>query len=122
MYSKITIDFAFSDNSPLIKLHYRESDDVRDKMVRSFLERRGYFSETLSIFSNPSDSDNDRVYEITPVEDELEYFKKRIIHYKRSCQHYEELTEEQSKIIDDFFKWLNPPRVYPQDLKPVLNI
>ena len=37
MLSKITIDVD-EDNSPIIKVQYAESEDVRDKLVKRFLE------------------------------------------------------------------------------------
>ena len=40
MKSKITIDLA-EDNQPIIKVDYVYSEDVRDKMVKRFLERFG---------------------------------------------------------------------------------
>lgn len=40
MKSKITIDLDW-DNQPIIKIEYNESDDVRDKMVKRFLETFG---------------------------------------------------------------------------------
>lgn len=40
MLSKLMIDLDH-DNQPIIKIDYRASDDVRDKMVKRFLETFG---------------------------------------------------------------------------------
>lgn len=40
MKSKIMIDLAW-DNQPVITIEYNESDDVRDKMVKRFMETFG---------------------------------------------------------------------------------
>jgi len=37
MKSRISIDVA-EDNQPIIKIEYRHSDDVRDKLIKRFLE------------------------------------------------------------------------------------
>jgi len=47
MKSRITIDVD-SSNQPIIKIEYKESEDVRDKLVKRFLE--GFGSE--STFAN----------------------------------------------------------------------
>ena|SRR5687768_1755303 len=43
MKSKITIDLA-EDNQPIIQINYVPSEDVRDKMVKRFLETFGHSS------------------------------------------------------------------------------
>lgn len=45
MKSKITIDLDH-DNQPVIKINYQHSDDVRDKMVKRFLES---FTEDITV-------------------------------------------------------------------------
>lgn len=40
MNSRITIDVN-QDNQPIIKIEYRESNDVRDKLVKRFLDGFG---------------------------------------------------------------------------------
>jgi hypothetical protein len=40
MKSRITIDVDY-DNQPIIKVEYTESDDVRDKLVKKFMESFG---------------------------------------------------------------------------------
>lgn len=43
MKSKITIDLA-EDNQPVIKIQYVDSEDVRDKMIKRFIETFSYSS------------------------------------------------------------------------------
>jgi hypothetical protein len=43
MKSKITIDLDI-DNQPIVKIDFQPSDDVRDKMVKRFLETFGHSS------------------------------------------------------------------------------
>lgn len=43
MKSRITIDVDY-ENQPIIKIEYLESEDVRDKLVKRFLESFGYDS------------------------------------------------------------------------------
>jgi hypothetical protein len=43
MKSKITIDVD-QDNTPIIKVEYIPSEDVRDKLVKKFLEAFGSYS------------------------------------------------------------------------------
>jgi len=43
MKSRITIDVDY-DNQPILKIEYSESDDVRDKLVKRFLEGFGGLS------------------------------------------------------------------------------
>jgi hypothetical protein len=40
MKSRISIDVDY-DNQPIIKIEYQESDDVRDKLVKRFMEAFG---------------------------------------------------------------------------------
>jgi hypothetical protein len=42
MQSKITIEIDFENgNEPVIQIIYRQSDDIRDKLIRAFIERLG---------------------------------------------------------------------------------
>lgn len=46
MKSRITIDVDY-DNQPIIKIEYQESEDVRDKLVKRFMETfnsKSYFA------------------------------------------------------------------------------
>lgn len=49
MKSKITIDMDW-DNQPIIKIEYNESEDVRDKMVKRFMETFGSDSYFATFF------------------------------------------------------------------------
>lgn len=51
MRSKIMIDLDH-DNQPIIKIDYYASEDVRDKMVKRFLETFGESSEATFMFIN----------------------------------------------------------------------
>ena len=48
MKSKITIDVD-QDNQPIIKVEYSESDDVRDKLVKRFIENFGHNSNSARV-------------------------------------------------------------------------
>lgn len=52
MRSRITIDLD-QDNQPIIKIDYLASEDVRDKMVKRFLESFGGSCEAVFRFENP---------------------------------------------------------------------
>ena len=56
MKSKITIDMDW-DNQPVIRIEYNESEDVRDKMVKRFMETFGGKSCWATFFFNNSISD-----------------------------------------------------------------
>ncbi len=56
MKSKITIDMDW-DNQPIIKIEYQESDDVRDKMVKRFMETFGGKSYWATFFYDQSISE-----------------------------------------------------------------
>lgn len=47
MNSRISIDVDH-DNQPVIKIEYKDSDDVRDKLVKKFLETFGSASRWVS--------------------------------------------------------------------------
>lgn len=53
MRSRISIDLA-EDNQPVIKIEYNESDDVRDKMVKRFMESFGGTSYFATFFFDNS--------------------------------------------------------------------
>jgi hypothetical protein len=55
MNSKITIEVDFDNNNePVFQIIYRPSDDVRDKLIKSFLERLGGDSEWCQIYCTGS--------------------------------------------------------------------
>lgn len=53
MKSKITIDVNWA-NEPVIKIQYVESEDLRDKMVKRYLERLGHKSEWCEVTFEPT--------------------------------------------------------------------
>lgn len=66
MKSRITIDVDYS-NQPVIKIEWVQSEDVRDKLVKRFLEAFG--SESILArfyYTNSLDSSNSRA-EISPI-------------------------------------------------------
>lgn len=115
MDSKITIQVG--DNfRPVIKVVEKETDDVRDQLV-SKLTQMLYASpqdasRTFEVKPVPSNS-NEKVYNLSPVQDELGYFKNRIVHkliydgvnvneYNRGL-----LYSEYEQKVDEFFLWLH---------------
>lgn len=48
MLSKIKIDIDF-DNQPIIVLDYKESDDLRDKLIKRFIEGFKHESNIASV-------------------------------------------------------------------------
>lgn len=50
MQSKLTIEVDFDkNNQPVIQIIHRQSDDVRDKLVTSFLQSFGHSSNWASV-------------------------------------------------------------------------
>lgn len=50
MLSKIKIEVDFDhNNEPIIEILYRQSDDVRDKLIRSFIDKLGQVSSWCEI-------------------------------------------------------------------------
>ncbi len=71
MKSKITIDLA-EDNQPVILINYVPSEDVRDKMIKRFLETFGYESRWARMtFQSLPDGSISTMRPIPP--NELEY-------------------------------------------------
>lgn len=65
MKSRITIDIA-DDNQPVIRIEYQESEDVRDKLVKRFLETFGGES-TFANFYYINVLERDCMAEIRPL-------------------------------------------------------
>lgn len=67
MKSKLRFDIG-EDNSPIIYFEVEQTDDLRDKIAKRFIEELGYESNWLTIQFLPSDSG---VYKgvIIPVSD-----------------------------------------------------
>lgn len=50
MLSKIKVEVDFDhNNEPIIEILYRQSDDVRDKLIKSFIEKLGHVSSLCNI-------------------------------------------------------------------------
>ena len=61
MLSKIQI--SVDENSkPCIKITYQESDDVRDLLVKQFLENVGFDAPDLRLYYPSDNQDNSLVY------------------------------------------------------------
>lgn len=65
MKSKIMIDVDY-DNQPIIKIEYQESEDVRDKLVKRFMEAFGGKS-TFANFWFLSDEISNSKAKIRPI-------------------------------------------------------
>lgn len=83
MESRISIDMDW-DNQPIIRIDYKHSEDVRDKMVKRFMESFGG-SSTLAtfFFSNIASEQSDTTATIRPLpvkefEQHLTYFQNMI--------------------------------------------
>lgn len=89
MDSKITIEVDFENgNEPVIQIISRKSDDVRDKLIRLFLDRLGYDSSWCKIICETTGADSQR-WKISPISSaqfQEEYFKvgKIINHTKQA--------------------------------------
>lgn len=68
MKSRITIDVDY-DNQPIIKIEYYNSEDVRDKLVKRFLEGFGAESTFANFYYELADDTNSRA-KIIPIKPE----------------------------------------------------
>lgn len=68
MKSKLSIDLD-EDNQPIIEIIWRESDDVRDKMVKKFLESFGDRSTLAQFNYTEGPSDGRAVAKIRPIDE-----------------------------------------------------
>lgn len=66
MKSKITIDVNWA-NEPVIKIQFVESEDLRDKMVKRYLERLGNRSEWCEITFEPDREGIDKTAIISTI-------------------------------------------------------
>lgn len=69
MKSRISIDVN-EDNQPIIKIEWNESDDVRDKLVKRYLEKFGTDSHIAKFqYENwfIENTTNNRLASITPL-------------------------------------------------------
>jgi hypothetical protein len=65
MKSRITVDIA-DDNQPVIRIDYQESEDVRDKLVKRFIESFGAES-TFASFYYINRLETNNMAEIRPI-------------------------------------------------------
>lgn len=107
MKSRITIDFAHDQNGkmhPLILIQYKESDDVRDSLLKSFIENshRGGL-EWVHLKSESYQDHTDFKYSIRPEEslDTLLDFviARKAILYCRPDQFPTEITTPRGHVI-----------------------
>jgi len=68
MKSRITIDVGY-DNQPVIKIEYNQSEDVRDKLVKRFMEAFGSES-TFANFYYINSVETNSLAEIKPISPE----------------------------------------------------
>lgn len=105
MESKITIHTG-DDFKPVIKVIEKDSDDVRDNLIvqlRSLL-RHTSRSFTIEFIQVPENQGIRAGYYISPVTDEMTYFKRVIVERATGG-----LPVENSPVvhkIDEFFHWL----------------
>lgn len=69
MKSRITIDVDYS-NQPVIRIEWVQSEDVRDKLVKRFLEAFGSQSTFASFYYINSSGSNNSTAEIVPISSE----------------------------------------------------
>jgi hypothetical protein len=95
MQSKITIEVDFENgNEPVIQIISRNTDDIRDKLIRFFIERLG------------GDSSWCKIYCQTTYEGDVDKFQRWKISPINAAQFKEEAEAmlEQSRLIDEFHK------------------
>ena len=74
MNSKITIEVDFENgNEPVIQIISRNSDDIRDKLIRFFIERLGGDSSWCKIYchsayTSENDVDKFQRWKISPIQ------------------------------------------------------
>lgn len=98
MKSKISIDVDF-DNQPIIKIEYEESPDVRDTLVKKFLETfEGDSRWAQFLFRNgPYSKVVNKIAEIRPIPPkELKFHHEAA---KEVSDKYEDLLKEMTKNI-----------------------
>lgn len=74
MKSKISIDVDY-DNQPIIKIEYLPSEDVRDKLVKKFLETFAHDSIFCTHFFESDKDDGYKRTIIRPISPNADYFK-----------------------------------------------
>lgn len=99
MLSRISIDVD-SDNQPIIKIEYKHSDDVRDKLVKKFMESFGSFSCFATFFfHSPPQEQSNSVAHVRPLP--IQEFKYHVDEMKRMHDAYvnaAQLTPENNNL------------------------
>lgn len=92
MRSRINIGLA-DDNQPIIEINYQPSEDVRDKMVKRFLESFGNWGTKAQLYY-PSPSQDNSFATLRPIHEEL----------GPSLRTPEEMQEDLREIIQPFIE------------------
>ena len=115
MESKITISFDYEAKEPFIKIHYKHSDDERDRMVKAFLELNTDVSFTKFQYEK-YDNGSERVISIRPISferlpEELKTMKAWV-DYVQSETFPKQVLKAVSSISPFFREWLQKEGIY----------
>lgn len=86
MKSKILIDVDY-DNQPIIKIEYQNSEDVRDKLVKRFLEAFGGQSAYASFYFVDAQPHEGQRAMVRPIPPDLLTMNTQIM--AQAAEHYE---------------------------------
>jgi hypothetical protein len=93
MKSRITVEIDFDNNNrPVIQIHERESDDVRDRLISAVFEKLGHHSRWFRVeFKNNTMNDGDTspgsIWHLTPISpDEYEQEIKLMTAHKETLE------------------------------------
>lgn len=92
MLSKITIDTA-PNFKPCIKVSEVSSEDVRDRLVFGLRDQLKHKSNTFEIVFHGVSPDQEHIYTLHPVDDELMYIEKLV------CKWLGQDNEANSKLF-----------------------
>lgn len=84
MKSRITIDVD-TDNQPVIRIEYVDSEDVRDKLVKRFLQSFGGSSTWALFYYIVNDISIIRPIPPSELNKEVDSIKKAVEDYNNSC-------------------------------------
>ena len=77
MRSKITIEVDFPNgNLPIIRVISRDSDDVRDRLIQSFLQSLQHTSRWCTIVYQGETTDAGKMWHISPIQ--IPYLEQEI--------------------------------------------
>lgn len=70
MKSRITVEIDFENgNEPIMQVHYRQSDDVRDKLIKNFFENVNKDRPILAVdkvfYPSEPDYNSEMIFTIT---------------------------------------------------------